>query len=352
MAEIRNAVSHCHCPASHPVRKSGTASHQLDQITSIFVFGGVHTCLSTCNALARSSKRPGTWKRTNRVIKNWFNEAPRPESLRAMYMDAMAEIIVIPGTRLVIAHGPAFVACWDIRTSSCVGRLVVDRHVSVELGALEEYGTVIIGAYILDVLYKFGLPSHGDLHRLHRSYSRIYIGARDSHFWLPDPFSQGLPGHCRPRHTGEESVIENILPEHSPTPTPEGITTNEKLFPGGSHCGRRHHHCGAECWAVYRRMQARSENGGLTFGDVSSFFVEPAPSNVVPEASGIYALLGGSGTPLRLLRFGTGGSPILQELKIPGKTLYVNAGQVALDNHVGLVLSLRGYETLRIISYA
>jgi hypothetical protein len=87
-------------------------------------------------------------KRTNRLIKNWFNEAPKPESLREMYMDAMAEIIVIPGTGLVIAHGPAFVSCWDIRTKSCVGRLVVHRHLSIDSAAFEEYGTVILGAYI------------------------------------------------------------------------------------------------------------------------------------------------------------------------------------------------------------
>jgi hypothetical protein len=53
---------------------------------------------------------------------------------------------------------------------------------------------------------------------------------------------------------------------------------------------------------------------------------------------------------------------VLQELKARGKTLYMNAGQLALDDHLkekylktnrlGLVLSLRGDATLRIISYA
>ncbi|KAJ6599718.1 hypothetical protein DFH09DRAFT_1070446 [Mycena vulgaris] len=307
------------------------------------------------------------------IIKNWVNEAPRPESLRI---------------GLVIAHGPAFVAYWDIRTRSCVGRLVVDRHVSVELGALEEYGTVIIGAYILDALmrlYQGCISSAFQVMAISIDYidpTAVSISVLVTTIWLPDPFSQGLPGHCRPRHTGEESVIKKILPKvravtyaaefylmlryAGPSSLLFGVGTvalqlqlpNEssqmKIHPladpiadvvtitAGQSAGR----CIVEFWL------ARSENGGLTFGDVSSFFVDPAPSNVVPEASGIYALLGGSGTPLRLLRFGTGGSPILQELKIPGKTLYVNAGQVALDDHVGLVPSLRGDETLRIISYA
>jgi hypothetical protein len=109
--------------------------------------------------------------------------------------------------------------------------------------------------------------------------------------------------------------------------------------------------------SIVEFWQAHSENGGLAFGDVSSFFIDPAPSNVVAGASGIYALLtmggggGGGSAALRLLRYVPGGSIVLQELKVPGKTLYVNAGQLALDDHLGLVLSLRGDGTLRIISY-
>ncbi|KAJ6467582.1 hypothetical protein C8R47DRAFT_7889 [Mycena vitilis] len=51
-------------------------------------------------------------KRANRLMKNWLSDSPRPESVREMSLDARAQIIVIPGTGLAIAHGPAFVSCF------------------------------------------------------------------------------------------------------------------------------------------------------------------------------------------------------------------------------------------------
>ncbi|KAJ7913249.1 hypothetical protein B0H13DRAFT_2005402 [Mycena leptocephala] len=364
-------------------------------------------------------------KRTNRLIKNWFNEAPRPESLREMYMDAMAEIIVIPGTGLVIAHGPAFVSCWDIRTKSCVGRLVVHRHLSIDSAAFEEYGMVILGAYIQNTSLSIMAISIDYIDPTAVSISVLLthtFGLGTQHFHKASQVTVDhgtvrlIATSFEPYHyyllsvslAGEESVIENILPEvlrrspltwgpptvcniHSPagpyfmrhmqrhadivhlsTRTldvgPSNSTvqlqlSNEsrqlKSYPladpvadivtitAAQSAGR----------SIVEFWQARSENGGLAFGDVSSFFIDPAPSNVVAGASGIYALptMGGGGgrsAPLRLLRYVPGGSTVLQELKVPGKTLYMNAGQVALDDHLGLVLSLRGDGTLRIISYA
>lgn len=101
--------------------------------------------------------------------------------------------------------------------------------------------------------------------------------------------------------------------------------------------------------------------GQLVFGDAASYtFGWPSalgwPSNnVVGGASGIYTLLGVSGhpeSPLRLLRYVPGGPPVLLELRIPVKTLYINEGRLALDDHLGVILSLRGDGKLRIVSYA
>jgi hypothetical protein len=101
--------------------------------------------------------------------------------------------------------------------------------------------------------------------------------------------------------------------------------------------------------------------GQLVFGDAASYtFGWPSalgwPSNnVIGGASGIYTLLGVSGhpdSPLRLLRYVPGGPPVLRELRIPVKTLYINEGRLTLDDHLGVILSLRGDGKLCIVSYA
>lgn len=84
--------------------------------------------------------------RTARIIKNWASENPRLQSIREIYVDAMSDVIVIPGTGLVIAHGPAHVACWDIHTEECVARLGLHRDISIESATFEEYGKVVLGA--------------------------------------------------------------------------------------------------------------------------------------------------------------------------------------------------------------
>ncbi|KAJ7368642.1 hypothetical protein DFH08DRAFT_831876 [Mycena albidolilacea] len=83
--------------------------------------------------------------RTNRLMKNWSAKYPTPESVRAMHMDPMTEIIVIPGTNLLISHCQGFVACWDIATELCVGRLPLDPDFIVNSASFEEYGKAMLG---------------------------------------------------------------------------------------------------------------------------------------------------------------------------------------------------------------
>jgi hypothetical protein len=77
-------------------------------------------------------------------MKNWSAKYPTPESVRAMHMDPMTEIIVIPGTNLLISHCQGFVACWDIATELCVGRLPLDPDFIVNSASFEEYGKVML----------------------------------------------------------------------------------------------------------------------------------------------------------------------------------------------------------------
>jgi hypothetical protein len=86
--------------------------------------------------------------RTNRLMKNWSAKYPTPEFVRAMHMDPMTEIIVIPGTNLLISHCQGFVACWDIVTELCVGRLPLDPDFIVNSASFEEYGKVMLGVLI------------------------------------------------------------------------------------------------------------------------------------------------------------------------------------------------------------
>ncbi|KAJ7453281.1 hypothetical protein B0H11DRAFT_277983 [Mycena galericulata] len=86
-------------------------------------------------------------RRTNRLMKNWITPNPMVESIREMYVDAARSgLIVIPGTGLVIVHGRAHVACWDIFTEECVARLALP-DVSIESVTFEEYGKAMLGGY-------------------------------------------------------------------------------------------------------------------------------------------------------------------------------------------------------------
>ncbi|KAF8194030.1 hypothetical protein K438DRAFT_2017633 [Mycena galopus ATCC 62051] len=362
--------------------------------------------------------------RTNRLMKNWFSDSPKPESVREIHMDAMAEIIVIPGTNLVIAHGRAFVACWDIGSESCIGRLDLRPNLVVESASFEECGKVMLGVFssnprLIQVAavcvdyhdrtavsislfadHTFALEG-SELHKAslvtvdHKTV-RVFAAKTEppTYYLLSVSFA------------GEESIIENILPPiprsssawawgppkvwlilsphgpyfmrhtrthadiaHLPLRSDARATIIQQPVPPPSSALEIRHYAPAaptigvvvftlsggtivECW------KGRPTNTGLAFDGFSRTLMDRVSNSVVGGASGVYTLLSLSGhlgpdSPLRLLRFVPPDRPVLVELKVPSvKTLYLNEGRLALDDHLGLILSLRGDGTLRIISYA
>ncbi|KAJ7472968.1 hypothetical protein B0H11DRAFT_1345535 [Mycena galericulata] len=112
-----------------------------------------------------------------------------------------------------------------------------------------------------------------------------------------------------------------------------------------------------EFWPVSR---CRTDDG-LVFDATSAHLMQDRVINsVIVGASGVYALLATSGSvatgaPLGLLRYvaGAGSAPVYRPLAlaVPWLTMYTNEGQMVLDDHLGLILSVRGDGKLRIISY-
>ncbi|KAJ7478245.1 hypothetical protein FB451DRAFT_1172582 [Mycena latifolia] len=71
----------------------------------------------------------------------------------------IADIIVIPGTGLIISHGseyrtPAFVACWDIFAGRYIGRLILQHKINVESAAFEEEGSPSVKVMTICVDYR------------------------------------------------------------------------------------------------------------------------------------------------------------------------------------------------------
>ncbi|KAF7359657.1 hypothetical protein MVEN_00689800 [Mycena venus] len=343
-----------------------------------------------------------------------------------MYMDAMAEIIVIPGTGLVIAHGPAFVACWDISTELCVGRLALDRDLVVESASFEQYGTVMLGLFSpnatifqvagvcvdyhdraavtisLALAHTFAFP------RLH-FHKASQVSVDNGNVRVIATTSEPLQYHLfSVSFSGEERVVQKILPEKTRASSPWGAPAVSIIpSPNGPYFMRHMQNYADIAHLPARISQTKpsiiqvpleyhnkslqlkkytpsaptadvvniavgdsrvefwhaslTAEGQLVFGNAASYtFGWPSalgwPSNnVIGGASGIYTLLGVSGhpeSPLRLLRYVPGGPPVLRELRIPVKTLYINEGRLALDDHFGLILSLRGDGKLCIVSYA
>ncbi|KAF8205177.1 hypothetical protein K438DRAFT_2014680 [Mycena galopus ATCC 62051] len=375
--------------------------------------------------------------RTNRLMKNWSSETPKPESVREIHMDSMADIIVIPGTGLVIAWSRVFVACWDISSKACVGRMILDCDLKVEAASFEEYGKVMLGAHYsspknvyessvfhvaaicidyrdraaVSIFFVLNHPSpflkrNGDIFKAGASQVGVdHSTVRVVVATYSQPYTYHL---LSVSFAGDERVIENVLPQTSQEQTypPRGPPQVSSIqSPDGGLYFMRHMQRYADIAhlppsptdvepsisevavriphdsrqiKIYTPAASTAEVVNITIGesmvefwharptitglnfDVSNYFIDWPSNRAVVGVSGVYTLfsvanyvaLGRAESPWRLLRYVPGESPVVRDLKVPGKTLHLNEGRLAVDDHLGLILSLRGDGTLRVVSYA
>ncbi|KAF7345280.1 Transcriptional repressor CTCF-like [Mycena sanguinolenta] len=361
--------------------------------------------------------------RTNRIMKNWSSQSPKPEAVREMRTDSMADIIIIPGTGLVVTHSRAFVACWDIYSKSCVGRLELrDRDLAVESASFEEYGMIMLGVFSLNKSFRVAAICI-DYHdrrsvSIHTVLVHTFNFARDDFYKvLPVSVHHGAVHLVVATRTepyeyrllsisliGEERIIQNILPQTMRRP----FLAPPVASISSSHGSYFIRHMGPHADIAHLPLQtfrpepsisqvaahftdesqqlkiftpavptaevvyiafgqymvefwrARNTITGFDFGDVSKHTIDWDGGRIAVGASGIYILLvvtgyvglGRAESPWRLLRYVPGESPVIRDLKVPGKTLHLNEGRLALDDHLGLIFCLRADGTLRIVSYA
>ncbi|KAJ7734105.1 hypothetical protein B0H16DRAFT_1578270 [Mycena metata] len=361
-------------------------------------------------------------KRTNRLMRNWRSETPKPESVREIYVDLMADIVVIPGANLVITHGAGFVACWDIVRQCSVGCLV-ENGIMIESATFGEYGKVMLGAtkrnsscfdaVVVCVDYRNRaavsislLLQHTFAYPRRHSYqvspvsvdaniARVVVttlepwnytllsvslaGNEETRYGLMPAATRSIGVYGPPktsiissphgpyflRHMRDYGDIAHLSnsPGTPPTTTTTPLGTPNNSFqikhfipadPTADVVCITSGQFTVEFWPVQRDADAQ-----LVFGDI--YFVRRRPRRligVVAGSSGTYALValhpGGSldEAPLRLLRCVPGGALDYRDIRVPDKTLYAKEGQIALDDHLGLILSVRGDGRLRIASYA
>ncbi|KAJ7036370.1 hypothetical protein C8F04DRAFT_1394251 [Mycena alexandri] len=361
-------------------------------------------------------------KRTNRLMKNWRSEIPKPESVREIYVDLMSDILVIPGANLIITHGTGFVACWDILRQCSVGRLV-ESGILVESSNFGEYGKVMLGAtkqnsYCFEVLvicvdyrnraavsislllqHTFAYPRRHfyqaspvtvDANRVRVvvttfdpwEYTLLSVslaGNEETMYDFMPPVPRGVPVYGPPkvsiisspngpyflRHMQNSGDITHL----SGSPVTPSTTTTTTVPLGTPNKSLQIKHftpadpaadivCVTSGQFMVEFWQARRDaDAQLVFDNVSPYAADRVVNSVVAGASGTYALVAlhpGSPNeaPLRLLHCFPGGALDHREIRVPDKTLYVKEGQIALDDHLGLILSVRGDGRLRIASYA
>ncbi|KAJ7167120.1 hypothetical protein C8R46DRAFT_1192313 [Mycena filopes] len=368
-------------------------------------------------------------KRTSRLIKNWRSEAPRPESVREMYVDLVAEIILIPGTNLIITHGRGFVACWDLLRKCPVGRLV-EEGLEIESATFGEYGKAMLGAIKTDsycfevaaicVDYRDRKAVSITLHMQHMFvYPRRHFYQASQVTVDPDAVRLVVTGFDPWDYTllsvslaGEEQIIYGFMPgvtreiasygppKVSIIPTSNGNyflrhrqtfgelthlstraarepapTLVHRIIPlaAPNHSFQFKHLAPADPTAAIMRITTgqflvefwhaardRDADGEPVFGDVAvhTYLCDCIVNSVVVGASGMYALLAlrplhEDEAALRLVRCGFGGAPDARDMRVePEKTLYAKEGQIALDDRLGLIVSVRGDGRLRVASYA
>ncbi|KAJ7453287.1 hypothetical protein B0H11DRAFT_1927023 [Mycena galericulata] len=368
-------------------------------------------------------------KRTNRLMKNWMTPTPTMESIREMHVDAASDLIVIPGTGLVIVHGRGHVACWDIFTEECVARLVLPRDVAIDSAAFEEYGKVMLGA-IATSAPTFHVIAICIDHRVRTAVTMSQVLSHAfshprNHFsgcWkvtvdhetvrvvvaTHEPYRYHL---LSVTFTEEERITEDVLPMASQidqgilitslprvtftppavlaVPSPSGpyflrhtttsvdvahLTQSQHRLTNTvvplAHSTFAYHRSKvpADPWAdvvtfsaSYQTVEfwpASREAGELLFGPVASYSLDLGRISGIVDfiagTSGLYVLLvrGTKVDPLLLLRYNPGAPPVVRTMTMPSKPLSVGVGRLALDDHLGLVLSIREDGELAILSYA
>ncbi|KAJ6518166.1 hypothetical protein C8R47DRAFT_1086214 [Mycena vitilis] len=351
-------------------------------------------------------------KRTNRLMKNWLGESPKSESVREMFLDAVdrTKIIVISGTGLVISHGPGLVSCWDIFTRLRVGRLVVDRALSIESATFEEYGQVLLGlsdqdgpglhVAAISVNYLDRTAVSISVIVTH-TFSRYPGSSKYSRVSVDHSTVRVIPTSSEPYRyhllsvsfTGNERIIEDIIPGRdaahweSPSvatiPHPAGVyfmrhaghyaaladlpTGTVKATPSIHIVELQRPNKSLEIWghpvadpitdvvlivespSAIEFWAARRDDRQVIFS-VSSCNVTNSGSTIAIGASGMYALL--SNTIPLLLRHVPGGSPLFKHLMVPVEAMYGTKRQLALDDHIGIIILVQADGTLRIVSYA
>ncbi|KAJ7458331.1 hypothetical protein B0H11DRAFT_2243032 [Mycena galericulata] len=328
-------------------------------------------------------------KRTNRLMKNWMTPTPTMESIREMHVDAASDLIVIPGTGLVIVHGRGHVACWDIFTEECVARLVLPRDVAIDSAAFEEYGKVMLGA-IATSAPTFHVIAICIDHRVRTAVTMSQVLSHAfshprNHFsgcWkvtvdhetvrvvvaTHEPYRYHL---LSVTFTEEERITEDVLPMASQID--QGILSQHRLTNTVvplAHSTFAYHRSKvpADPWAdvvtfsaSYQTVEfwpASREAGELLFGPVASYSLDLGRISGIVDfiagTSGLYVLLvrGTKVDPLLLLRYNPGAPPVVRTMTMPSKPLSVGVGRLALDDHLGLVLSIREDGELAILSYA
>ncbi|KAJ7469564.1 hypothetical protein FB451DRAFT_1255009 [Mycena latifolia] len=350
-------------------------------------------------------------KRTNRLMKSWNSDHPMPESTQTIYVDAMSDIIVVPGTGLVIVHGPAFVACWDVHSMACVARLVLPRDIVIESASFEESGKVMLGAIATDSYDVFKVLAISVDYRDRAAISILEVYRVSPHlrrgFFKTSPVSVD---HDTVRLTvstasqpyvysilsasfgGEHHNVRNVFPptanntarlrpvavQSIPSPTgPPHFLRHMGSYGEIVHLGTRtrtappstiplghdrihisHHpvarptggvvHVTADADAV---QFWTAEDGvlGRLFGPVTQYPVLGGLRTAVAGVSGVYVLLACKDVPLRLLRYTPAGEVVQRLLDVPR---FMQGARLALDDHLGLIFGLHQDGTLRIMSYA
>ncbi|KAJ7138646.1 hypothetical protein C8R46DRAFT_610755 [Mycena filopes] len=346
-----------------------------------------------------------------------------------MYVDPMAEIILIPGTNLIITHGAGFVACWDLLRKAPVGRLVEDG-LSIESASFGEYGKAMLGAtkadsYCFEVaaicvdyrdrnavtitllmqhMFVYGLRDFSQASEVTVDTDAVRLVVTGFNPWDYTLLSVPLTGEEQIIHGFMPAVTREIasdgLPKVSVIPTSNGtyflrhrqtfgeliylptrasrepapnlVTRTIPLAPP-NHSFQFKHLAPADPTAAIVRITAgqflvefwdaardRDADGEPVFGDVTvhSYLCDCLVNSVVVGASGVYALLAlrplhVNDTTFRLVRCGSGGAPDATDMWVEAdKTQYAKEGQIALDDRLGLIVSVREDGRLRVASYA
>ncbi|KAJ7658290.1 hypothetical protein DFH06DRAFT_1407976 [Mycena polygramma] len=86
-------------------------------------------------------------RRTNRLMRNFLSDRPRPVSVRTLSIPETDRVFCIPGQNLVVAHSEGSVDCWDILTSDRVASLrIAGLRVRSQAPCMDIQGTALIAA--------------------------------------------------------------------------------------------------------------------------------------------------------------------------------------------------------------